>query len=276
MRYNIQQKDIDILFQTNKDLDSKVELLNHNMKVIDSFEGNLISDSFSADSSSDIRKTYSCDIHVSDSTFQIGKDKKIWIDRYVRPYIGIKYLRTGEIIWYKIGTFVFNDTNYKYDETSKTLSLSCSDLMCTINGDRGGEVEGLSMTLEAGSYIRDVILALLQDAGITKYYVEDIGKTIPYDLQYSVGATYYSILKEIIELYAGYEMFFDLDGTFVIQSIPTTKDEISVLDETIINPLVKSEGRQNTFNKIYNVTQVWGKAIEPDYYHQLSSLYRNH
>lgn len=269
--YIVQQQDIDLLRQSSRQLYCKLELLNYHFKVIDSIEGNLISDSYNNDSSSDIRRTYSAELHISNSSFFIGSDKKVWIDKYVRPYIGIVHERTQQIIWYLIGTFVFNDTNYSFDSTTHTLSLSCSDLMCMLNGDKGGQIEGLTNTISEGSYTRDVMISLLGDAGITKYCVDDIGKTIPYDLEYSVGTTYYDILKEIIELYAGYEMFFDTDGTFIVQAIPTCKNDNNVLDEKIINPLVISEESSKSFNNIYNVTEIWGSVIDTDYYTQISS-----
>ena len=264
----IQQRDIDIIRQSERVLYSKVELLNHNFKIIDSIEGNLIKDSYSVDAESAIRRTYNLELHVSDSSFLIGADKKIWIDRYIKPYVGIRYLRTNEIVWYLMGTFAFNDTNSSYDKTTKSLSLSCSDLMCTLNGDRGGQMSGLTSVISEGTNIRNAVIGLLNDAGVAKYRIEEINKTIPYDLEFSVGTTYYQALKEVIDLYAGYEMFFDIDGVFVIQSIPTTKDEASVLDESIINPLVTSENINNTFNNIYNKTEVWGSVIDTDYYTQ--------
>lgn len=266
MAYIVQQRDIEILRQANRQLYAKVELLNHDMKIIDSLEGYLISDSFSIDAESDIRRTYTCELFVKDSSFLIGSDKKIWIDKYIRPYVGIMHNRSRQIVWYSQGTYVFNDTNYNYDVQQRTLSLTCSDLMCTLTGERGGYIQGFGVEIPEGSYIRNVIISLLNDIGITKYRVEDIGKTIPFDLQFSVGTTYYQVLKEVVSLYAGYEMFFDLDGTFIVQPIPTTKHEVSVLDSSVFTPLVISEGTSNTFNNVYNVTQVWGMTIDTEYY----------
>jgi len=275
MNYIIQQKDIDILFQGVKNLSYKIELLNRNLKVIDVITGNLIDDSFSISAESAIRRTYNCTLYVSDSTFDIGADKKVWIDRYIRPYIGIEHIRSGEVLWYLMGTYIINEPDYNYDKENKTLSLTCSDLMCILNGDIDGKIQDYSLKIPAGSYIRNVIVSLLNEIGIKKYYVQDIGKEIPYDLEYSVDATYYDVLKDIVDLYAGYEMFFDIDGTFIIQKIPTTKNEISILDESIINPLVIKENKQNTFNKIYNVTKIWGKFLEPDYYTQTANYSNN-
>jgi hypothetical protein len=267
----IQQRDLDIIRQTQIIIYSKVELLNHNFKIIDSVEGVLITDSFNIDAESDIRRTYSCELFVKDSSFSIGKDKKIWIDKYIRPYIGIKYQRTGEIIWYLQGTFLFNDVDTNNSDTNLSMSLKCSDMMCTLNGDMGGYIEGFTLTIPEGSEARDTLIALFSDAGITKYKIIDVDFKIPYDMKYSVGITYHKVLKDIVDLYAGYEVFFDLFGTLVIQKIPSTAGENPILDETIINPLVITESIGNSFKKIYNKTQIWGGTIEADYYVETST-----
>lgn len=266
MSYVIQQRDIDIIRQSNKNMHVKLELLNSNIQIIDQIEGLLISDSISINADSDIRRAYSCELFVRNSSLLVGINKMIWLDKYIRPYIGITHQRTNQIAWYLMGTYVFNDTGYAYEETSRTLSLTCSDLMCTLNGDRGGQVEGLSTKIEEGSYVRNVMVSLLEEAGIKKYRVEDIQKFVPYDLEFGTGVTYYKILKQLLELYAGYEMFFDVYGVFVIQKIPTTQYDEVKLDESLFSQLVKSEQINNSFNKIYNVTQVWSSTIEPDRY----------
>ena len=68
MAYIVEQRDIEILRQSSRNLYLKLELLNHDFKVIDSLEGNLISDSLSIDAESDIRRTYSCELFVKPST----------------------------------------------------------------------------------------------------------------------------------------------------------------------------------------------------------------
>lgn len=47
MAYNILQRDIDLLFQSQKEVFSKVEILDSNFKTLVSIEGVLISDSYS-------------------------------------------------------------------------------------------------------------------------------------------------------------------------------------------------------------------------------------
>lgn len=265
MAYYPTQQDILLLRQKNKDVYTKIELLNKNYKVIDVIVGNLIDDSFKIDSSSVQRRQYSCDLHVLDSTLRIGDDKRIWLDKYIRVYYGIRSARTREIVWYLLGTFTYLDANYKCELSSNiTLSLSCADLMADYDGTKNGEIDGFKLLIPAGEDIRSSIIALLKDAGITNYNVEDIGKEIPYDLEFTDTTTYCDVWKQICELYDSWEFYFDIDGTFVWRKIPTGIEEPCVLDDTILHGygLVIDEAQSNTFQGIYNVTEIWGKVLE--------------
>ncbi len=257
--------DWEILTQQNKELYSKVELLNSNYKIINNIEGNLISDDLSIDANSNVRRTYNCTIHVTDATFDISRDKAIWFNRIIRPYIGVKHQRTNKIVWYLMGTYMITGTSTQYDAENNTLKINCSDLMFTLEAQRT-QLNGYTFTIPAGEDVRTSIIGLLKDAGIKKYKVGSIKEEIPYDLEYDVGTSTYDILKDILELYDGWEMYFDIDGTFVYDMIPTCyEDDISIDNETIQNLLI-SEDISTDLTGVYNKTIVWGDIIEPDFY----------
>ena len=262
MSYNPTDADLRAVQQKTKDIYVKIELLNRNYKIIDSLTGNLINDDLSIDSSSKQHRTYNCTLYVSDCSFTIGEDKKIWIDKYVRVYYGIKQLRGDNVLWWLIGTFTYSDANYTYSATDNSLSLSCVDLMADYDGTKNGIIGGYSLTIPAGEDIRQSIIALVKQAGITKYKIEDIKKEIPYDLEYSDSTTYCDVWTDICELYDSWEFFFDEEGTFIWRQIPTGNSEPVSLDDSILEPLIISESSNNTFTGIYNVTEIWGKVIE--------------
>lgn len=260
--YSPTQEDINIIKQQTKSVYIKIDLLNKQFKILDSIQGNLISDSLNCDSESKQRRSYTCELYVSDSSFLIGEDKKIWIDKYIRVYYGIEQLRTGEIKWWLIGTFTYTDTNYKYSATENTLSLTCADLMCDYDGTKNGQMTGYSLTIPAGEDIYKSIVALVEDAGIKNYIIEDIGKEIPYDLEFNGSVTYCDVWTEICELYDSWEFFFDVDGTFIWRQIPTGLSEQVILDDTFFNTIWVDENTSNSFSGIYNVTEVWGKTLD--------------
>jgi len=261
----ITQTDKNIVNQSTKDLSIIVELLNSDFKVIDYIEGKLISDSFSIDANSAIRRTYSMELLVTDSSMLIGYDKRIWMDKYIRPYIGIKENRTSNIIKYLKGTFTMLDSNYTFDVSTNVLSLSCSDLMSELNGERNGALKS-SIKIEEGEKVRDVIVKLLSETMVRKFVISDMDNLkIPYEMEFDESKTYYDALNEIVSLFSYFEMFFDIDGTFVIQKIPHQDSANIMLDSSFITPLVISETSNTSFKDVYNRIIVWGQSIEPDY-----------
>lgn len=265
MSYTPTQTDFEILRQKNKEIYTKVELLNRDYKVIDVIHGNPITDSFNIDNSALQRRTYSCDLHVTDSSFLIGDDKKIWIDKYIRVYYGIKSQRTQEIKWYLTGTFTFLDTDYHYSVTDKMLTISCGDLMADYDGTKNGQTAGYSITIPAGESIRTSIIGLVKKAGIKNYIIEDIKKEIPYDLEFNDSTTYCDIWSKIRDLYDSWEYFFDIDGTFIWRQIPTGYDENCIIDDSILDHIVIDEQVSESFTGIYNVTEIWGKVLDLQY-----------
>ena len=264
MKYNLLQQDMEILKQGSKELYCKVELLNRNKKILANIEGDLISDSISIDAESDIRRTYSCEMKFSKSNWN-NADKYKLMMYYVCPYVGIKHIRLNEILWYKLGTFAFNSRSFTYNESNTSLSIQCLDLMSYLNGTLDGELKDQKIEIEAGNNIRNVIISLLEECGITEYNICEMTRTIPSDKEYS-STTYYAVIKELLDLYAGYEMYFDIDGMFTIDEIPTCEYDENIIDDTIIEPLLISQSGSFSYEGIYNHIKVYGMNIETDRY----------
>ena len=276
MSYQVTNDDIRLLLQGEQEVFLKIELLNSNFKVLESVEGKTLTDSFSQTNDSNQRRSYSFTIVVTDSSFLIGKDKKIWLDKRLRIYYGIKSLRTHTPVWYKLGVFAYINASYNYNTSAKELSLTCADLMSLYDGTLNGKLSGYGssntdstiaatgLKIPAGEDIRQSVIALIKDAEIKNYIVEDIGKEIPYDLEFSTGVTYCDVWKEICELYDSWEFFFDVDGTFVWRKIPTCFDDPVILDESVMDVITSDEKVDIDFSQIYNVTEVWGKILELD------------
>lgn len=265
MAYIITQEDKNIVNQNVKELFVKIELLNKHYKVIDVLDGYLISDSFSVDTNSAVRRTYNMDLFVNDSSLLVGSDKKIWMDKYIRPYVGYKNLRTKNIQWYLKGTFTMLDSGYSYNQNTNTLSLGCSDLMSELNGERNGTLK-TALTISEGHVVRNLIKDLLIEAGIGKYIISDMdGLTIPYEMEFEANQTYYDVLNTIVELFSYFEIFFDINGTFIIQKIPHQDTDNIVLDSNFLMPLVINESINTSFKDVYNKVKVWGQSLESDY-----------
>ena len=263
----MEQLDLDLLAQTNKIVYTKIELLNKNFKILDTIEGNLVSDSLSINSESSVRRTYNVTFHVGDASWTVGADKRIWLDRYLRVYVGYYHILSKQIRWYCQGIFVISQGNYSYDETTNNVSLSCLDLMAKLTGDIGGTI-GHKLLIQHGNDIRNVLISSLQEAGITKYYVCNMNnRTIPYDIEKEPTDTWYNVINEIVNLYAGYEFAFDINGVCRIQPTPLLVSEPVVLDNDILYPLlIKMNSITVDFSSIYNVVEVYGSSIDTEWY----------
>lgn len=264
MKYNLLQKDIDILKQSVKEIYVRLELLNRNKKILTNIEGDLISDSITVDAESDVRRTYSCELKYTKSNWNNVTKYKLFI-YYIVPWIGIKHIRSQEILWYKLGTFMFDNRSFNYNESSSSLSIQCLDLMSSINGTLGGELKDQKIKIEVENNIRDVIIGILKECGITEYNICEIKNLLPYDKEFS-STTYYAIIKELLDLYSGYEMYFDIDGIFTIDKIPTCQYDENIIDDTIIEPLLISQSGSFSYEGIYNHIKVYGMNIETDRY----------
>ena len=140
--YKPTQEDLELLFQQGVNEKVKIELLDSNFKTIATLQDALISDSCSVDSDSDIRRTYEGNFYVKDPSFFIGESKKIWTDKYIRVWRGKKNDKTNQIVWYNMGIYLFNDTSYSYNETTKQLTISCVDMMSNLNNTFSGQITG--------------------------------------------------------------------------------------------------------------------------------------
>jgi hypothetical protein len=280
--YLVQQKDIDVVKQRVKELFCKIELLNSKMQCIDELSGELLDGSVSIDTTSDIRRTCNLTFFVKNRSYLTYEDSKIWFDKMCRVFIGIKAIRTQEILYYPLGLFLFLANSYKFDATTNSLTCKCVDLMAKFTGTRSGSIAEKNIIISAGTSIRSAMINILEKSGFKRYIIDNIGSEygdainpytgykysqMPTDLSFSASDKIYTILAKLRDICSGYQMYFDQD-IFRCQRIPTYQDMGIELDENQIEKLalVISEERTNSFENVKNITDVWGKCISSDYF----------
>ena len=293
MAYSITQNDLKLLRNRNKDLWIKLELLEKNKNgdfiVLDTIKGTIISGDYSEDAESDVRRTLNITMLQIDKSYTVGEYNRIWVDKFVRIYFGQKDSRSKDVYYYQKGIFVFNDAQTVYSASDNSISVSCSDLVATLDGTHGGEIDAIEVRIPQGSIIRDsIIQTITQLGGIKSYRVDDIGEytclkgitkdylerrketpewnRVPYDLEFSTGVTVWEIIIKLRDLYPGFEAFFDEEGIFICQRIPNCDADDVILTNEIINPLVISENSTVDLSSVRNITRIYGKSIETDRY----------
>ena len=134
----ISQDQYSVLFQNAREVYIRIHLLNSNNKKVDSIEGVTTGGNISLDGTSSVRRTCNVSLIIKDTTFLIGNDRKIWLDKRVWIEIGLKDLFQDKIIWFDMGKYIINQPSVSYNSTENTLSFSGIDLMCLFNGSRNG------------------------------------------------------------------------------------------------------------------------------------------
>ena len=252
----------------------KLELLNYQYQTVDSIEGVCISGSISIDANSDIRRTGSIELVVNNSSFEVSPGNKVWLDKYIRVWIGIMSFVTGEVEYTNCGLFIIDAPQYSYDPSTNTLTLSLLDLMAKLTGIRNGYLPGVPVVLSAGENIRQAIIDRLALGGFTKYVVEEAPSpgTIPNDLEFSQGTTVYDLLAGLRDIHPNYEIFFDTNGVFYYKPIPTGQNDPILVDDTLWTKVVLSEDIDVDFQNVKNVIEVYGRTHDPAHFSTSTSV----
>lgn len=246
----------------------RIELLNYQFQTVDSLEGIATAGSITIDANSDVRRTGNITLVVTNSSFEVTPGGKIWLDKYLRIWVGTQNLRGGDTVWTNCGIFIIDAPSYSYDNSTNTLTLSLLDLMAKLTGTRNGYLPGLPVSFEAGESIRQAIISTIALGGFTQYMVDDppAPGTIPNKLEFGQGSTIYDLLNGLVSIYPTYEMFFDVNGTFIYREIPTGADDPVLVDDTLWSVVVSNEQVVPDFQNIKNVIEVYGRTHDPAYF----------
>lgn len=245
--------------QSSRTVYARISLLNSQNLKIGELTGQVIDGTWNSNSRSAVRNTCDLSLVVSDNSLIPSVDGKISLGNRFRLEIGIVSFLDGLVKYNDKGIYVIDAPSLAYSLTTKTLSIKGLDLMCLLDGTRGGNLES-KVTIEKGFNISDVIkTAVQQYSGFTTVNIEKIDYTVPYLIE--VDTTVYALLAKLRDLYYGYEFFFDSDGVFVFRTI---QDRITdpihynfAEDKNLITDYQVDLDYQNIRNRIV----VWGKLM---------------
>ena len=279
------QKQFDTTLQSIRNIDCKLFVLDYDYTVLDEISGKTESVSLSVNAESDIRRTANINIALKDDSRQTNSNafywqvgNPYWFDKYIQIYVAIQDVNTQEFVWVNEGIYMVNSPTISYDATTNSLSFEAVDLMSKMTGLRNGQLEGMTYTVPVGSTITGALKTLLVEQGFDKYIIF----TPPYDyvpqeIKIDIGGTAYDLLRELRDINANWEMFFDVDGVFHFQQIPSGKvivdpdsgeegEPTPVVDQTVWDKLNVSYDLDTNFEDVKNYIEVLGKVHEPHEY----------
>ncbi|MEI6296296.1 MAG: hypothetical protein WCO84_01445 [bacterium] len=276
MAIQITQTNYDTSKQNIRKLSIKVNILNFQFQTVDEISGSVNSGSITIDANSDIRRTCDLSMVVSDSSIEISSGGKIWMDKFVQIFTGIESVRTGEIDWINQGIYMINNPSIQYDSITNVLTFQGLDLMAKLTGIRNGYIGTMPTTIPVGSNIRNAMISVLtQLGGFTRYIILENPQTVPYEIKIEVGATVYDLITQLRDISPSWETFFDVDGVFHYQPIPTGSGDPIMLDNDIWQNVLISDNTDVNFENVKNRIEVWGKSHEPNFYGGLATVNGN-
>ena len=261
----ITEQQYSIVKQPYRELYCKVNLLNYQFQIVDDISGVVLSDTWTISATSDIRRTGTLVILPdNDEAYKIQAGSKIFLDKYVQVYIGIKDETTDEIVYNNMGIYLINNPTHTFDSTNNSITLQLVDLMAKLTGLRNGNLAGYEYQLKEGQDVKEIIVAILAEVGFNNYNIEiDEGdyQTIQFDMSVDGTATLYDILKTINEnQYINYQMYFDVDGIFHFNHIPSGKDAPVMVDDDIWRYAYISHEVTTNYEDLKNDIVVLGKT----------------
>lgn len=190
----------------------KIVVLDKNENPLKEIAGRVISGSINIDGSSSVRRTANLtlvalekenDLTNIDNLLSINK--RIRIEKGIENNIDSQY---DDIIWFPQGIFVITQPAISHAVGSATISLSCKDKMCLLNGECGGTLpasvtfDSYDQINEDGSIesIKNKIYDIIKTAvcfyggeSLSKIFINDVPLEIKQLVRYTgTGYLYYN------------------------------------------------------------------------------------
>ena len=151
----------------------KFVILNRQWAEIGEIKGQVISGNINIDASNNIRRTASLEMIVSHESMEDAAN--FTMQNYIQVWCGILKNIDETVKWYNYGIFIVNNHSYKFDPTTRTLTITLADLMSDLNGDRGGVLHAYTAIAKNSERIDAVIKNVLKLCGYEAYDIIPIG-----------------------------------------------------------------------------------------------------
>lgn len=234
--------------------------------------------------------------NVQDFNLSIGAGAYIWLNRAIKVYIGLKDYKPlysdflsgtyDGIVWYNMGIYIIDTPSQSFSATENQISFNIIDLMAKYGKDRYGQLPNIQTVIPSDTYVSSVgstpaqwirnsfrssFVSFLEDiCQIKKYSISQIPSNfeyLPYDIEIKVGSTKLDVINKFREMIPNWEYFFDEDGVFIFQPIPSGIDYPTF---PIDNTKVVQENISVEFGNVKNQIIIYGKQHSTTFFAETS------
>ena len=149
---------VDLVLEKNSKKYTRIVVLDKDEFPLESIEGRITAGNISISGSSSVRRT--CNLtfiasekdnnNLSNVNNLLSINKKIRVEIGVENHIDNNY---DDIIWFPQGIFIINQPSISHNFGGVTITLSCKDKMCLLNGECGGGLPSSITFHEYDQYI---------------------------------------------------------------------------------------------------------------------------
>lgn len=298
---DISENRYEIFNQPIRNKKIRLEIYDFNNHLLDTLETYVVSGTINIDADNDLRRSGSLEIvipprfnspifeqNIKDFNLTIlGTEDKsyIWYDRYLKIYVGLEDFQIPIIAeenqkyqWYNMGCFLFDSPTEEYSSTTNSVSFALLDRMAEFGDQRQGVIPNITTEIPADTYNPDtkewtrrsfreaLVETLTNICGVQNYIIAPIPteyEFLPYAIKISMGQTKLQVLTQFRDITPGWEFFFNEDGVFVYQPIPSGVSSPTFLfpDDQII-----SNNSEVDYSSIKNQIIIYGKTHETTFF----------
>ena len=95
--------------------------------------------------------------------------------------------------------------------------------------------------------------------------------TIPFDQEFSAGTTVLTILNTFRDLYPNYESYFNEDGVYCMNMVPSGDEDPVIIDNSFFQSVYISENTSVDLTTVRNISHVWGQVLDTDFFSDTST-----
>ena len=260
----------------------KIIVLTMDEFPIRSIEGQISSGSINIDGNSSVRRTCNLTFLVEETEENnlYDIDNLLSINKKIKIEVGIENIiddTYDKIIWFNQGIFIINQPSISHNKQGITVSLSCKDKMCLLNGECGGGLpasvifDSYNQINEDGSVsnvkncIYDIIQTLVINYGgehISKIFINNIPREIKQivrwtgsqDLFYNESTDMYTLNAESVKEDGIWKTFkYNEDIGYVYTDFVYPGELVSNIGENVCAVLDKIKNLLGNFEYFYDV-----------------------
>lgn len=258
----------------NRTLSCRIELLDKNYNIVDELQGDITtgnitltnnnSSNGSDDNSNFARITGSVE-------FILKKDLvidyfKLDLKHLIRLIVIIKDNITSISAEYNLGICIINSPNIiRGIDGNNKISINLNDIFCNFDGTFGGELDH-KVTIKASGITSANLSQTIQGIATnvdlmgldsSKVIFESNTYQILSEITCEAGGKITDLLKSLMDLYKGYELFFNADGILIYQKIKKYSTDYPI-QEYNNSPNIISYNIKKDFTNVRNDIIVLG------------------